>query len=140
VAISHSATTCKSHSENTHEGGAHSVDGRKLLIWSIIPFIGIFFVYNIGHFLTPLSDPPLFPSFLHGTPLFWTTIYFFVPMVFISVILLNQWFYMFPIAEGDKMFAGIFMTIIPAIAILQARERNELNFLIKAVKETGILF
>jgi len=104
--MSHSATTRKLHSENTHEGSA---DGARLLIWGIIPFVGIFLVCNIE--FTPLNTPPLL-DFLHGTPLFWTTIYFFVTMVFISITMHNQWFYMFPVT--------------------QARKRGELNFLIQA--------
>jgi Na+/H+ antiporter NhaD/arsenite permease-like protein len=51
-----------------------------------------------------------------------------------------------PIAEVAKLFAGIFMTIIPALAILKAGEQGALSALIRAVKEpwhyfwiTGIL-
>ena len=51
-----------------------------------------------------------------------------------------------PIAEVAKLFAGIFMTIIPALAILKAGEAGALSALIRAVKEpwhyfwiTGIL-
>lgn len=51
-----------------------------------------------------------------------------------------------PIAEVAKLFAGIFMTIIPALAILKAGEHGALKSLILAVKEpihyfwvTGIL-
>ncbi len=40
-----------------------------------------------------------------------------------------------PIAEVAKLFAGIFMTIIPALAILKAGEQGELSGLILAVKE-----
>ena len=52
----------------------------------------------------------------------------------------------FPIVEVAKLFAGIFMTIIPALAMLQAGVHGELKFIIQAVKEpwhyfwiTGIL-
>lgn len=41
----------------------------------------------------------------------------------------------FPILEVAYLFAGIFMTIIPALAILQAGEKGALAGLIKAVNE-----
>jgi len=41
----------------------------------------------------------------------------------------------FPIVEVAKLFAGIFMTIIPALAMLKAGEHGHLNFIIEAVKE-----
>ncbi|GAB4177286.1 MAG: sodium:proton antiporter [Calditrichia bacterium] len=41
----------------------------------------------------------------------------------------------FPIVEVAKLFAGIFMTIIPALAILKAGEHGALKWLIDAVKE-----
>ena len=51
-----------------------------------------------------------------------------------------------PIEEVAKVFAGIFMTIIPALAILKAGDKGELSGLIGAIKEplhyfwvTGIL-
>ena len=51
-----------------------------------------------------------------------------------------------PIAEVAKVFAGIFMTIIPALAILKAGENGALSGLIGAIKEplhyfwvTGVL-
>ena len=51
-----------------------------------------------------------------------------------------------PIEEVAKVFAGIFMTIIPALAILKAGENGELRGLIGAIKEplhyfwvTGVL-
>ena len=51
-----------------------------------------------------------------------------------------------PIAEVAKVFAGIFMTIIPALAILKAGENGALRGLIVAIKEplhyfwvTGVL-
>ena len=40
----------------------------------------------------------------------------------------------FPILEVAYLFAGIFMTIIPALAILKAGEHGALAFLVKAVK------
>lgn len=52
----------------------------------------------------------------------------------------------FPIQEVAYLFAGIFMTIIPALAILKAGENGALAFLIRTVREpvhyfwvTGIL-
>ncbi len=41
----------------------------------------------------------------------------------------------FPIVEVAKLFAGIFMTIIPALAILKAGEEGAFAWLIDAVKE-----
>ncbi len=40
----------------------------------------------------------------------------------------------FPIVEVAKLFAGIFMTIVPALAILKAGTDGQLGFLIAAVK------
>ena len=41
----------------------------------------------------------------------------------------------FPIVEVAKLFAGIFMTIIPALAMLKAGASGHLGFIIEAVKE-----
>ena len=41
----------------------------------------------------------------------------------------------FPIVEVAKLFAGIFVTIIPAIAILKAKEKGVLSFIINSVKD-----
>ncbi|MEJ2635467.1 MAG: sodium:proton antiporter [Calditrichia bacterium] len=41
----------------------------------------------------------------------------------------------FPIVEVAKLFAGIFMTIIPALAMLKAGEEGHLHFIIDAVKQ-----
>ncbi len=41
----------------------------------------------------------------------------------------------FPIQEVAILFAGIFMTIIPALAILKAGDKGSLSFIINAVKE-----
>ena len=46
----------------------------------------------------------------------------------------------FPIKEVGYLFAGIFMTIIPALLILRAGEHGTLGFLIKAVREPGHYF
>jgi Na+/H+ antiporter NhaD/arsenite permease-like protein len=45
-----------------------------------------------------------------------------------------------PIKEVAYLFAGIFMTIIPAIAILQAGEKGAFSFLIKAVDRPADYF
>jgi len=52
----------------------------------------IFLVANIGGSLTPLGDPPLFLGFLKGVSFFWTTKHLFLPMAFVSVILLGIFF------------------------------------------------
>ncbi len=59
---------------------------RKHKIHVVVFFI--FLVANIGGSLTPLGDPPLFLGFLKGVDFFWTTSAMFLPMVFVSVILL----------------------------------------------------
>ncbi len=41
----------------------------------------------------------------------------------------------FPILEVAKLFAGIFITIIPALAMLRAGEQGHLSFIIRAVEE-----
>lgn len=41
----------------------------------------------------------------------------------------------FPIKEVAKLFAGIFMTIVPALAMLRAGTAGNLHFIIDAVKE-----
>ena len=46
----------------------------------------------------------------------------------------------FPIVEVAWLFAGIFMTIIPALAILQAGERGAMGFLIANVQTTTHYF
>ena len=187
----------------------------------------IFLVANIGGALTPLGDPPLFLGFLHGVSFFWTTKNLFVPMVFISFILLILFFFIdnyfykketkipdaknnianieilgkvnfillllvvlavllsgfwnphiyytimgvhlelqnilrdvlllfitaisikitkenirkengftwFPIMEVAKLFAGIFITIIPAIAILKTGKSGDLGFIIDLLND-----
>ncbi len=59
---------------------------RKYKVHTVVFFI--FLVANIGGSLTPLGDPPLFLGFLKGVSFFWTTTHMFVPMVFVSVLLL----------------------------------------------------
>jgi Na+/H+ antiporter NhaD/arsenite permease-like protein len=210
---------------------------RKSKVHLVVFFI--FLVSNIGGSLTPLGDPPLFLGFLHGVPFFWTTTALFLPMLFISIILIALFFvldtFMFkreggvvpddgvsepirveglfnlvflfgivaavlmsgsfkwgdvnilgvhvywqniardvlivvmgllslqftpfkgelrqsnefswePIEEVAKVFAGIFMTIIPALNILGVGEKGALSGLIVAIQEpyhyfwiTGIL-
>ena len=46
----------------------------------------------------------------------------------------------FPIKEVAYLFAGIFMTIIPALAILKAGEQGALAFLVKAVETPAHYF
>jgi Na+/H+ antiporter NhaD/arsenite permease-like protein len=41
----------------------------------------------------------------------------------------------FPIVEVAKLFAGIFMTIVPALAMLKAGAAGQLSFIIEAVRE-----
>ncbi|WP_420550040.1 sodium:proton antiporter [Curvivirga sp.] len=52
----------------------------------------IFLVANIGGSLTPLGDPPLFLGFLKGVSFFWATQEMFLPMLFVSTILLAVFF------------------------------------------------
>jgi Na+/H+ antiporter NhaD/arsenite permease-like protein len=59
---------------------------RKNKIHIIVFFI--FLVANIGGSLTPLGDPPLFLGFLNGISFFWTTTNLFLPMLFISSLLM----------------------------------------------------
>ncbi|MBN1356888.1 sodium:proton antiporter [bacterium] len=202
---------------------------RKTVMHSVIFFI--FLVANIGGSLTPLGDPPLFLGFLHGVPFFWTTINMFMPMCFVSVILLILYFLIdlflyrkegmdapddsvkeplrvdglfnlvflcgivgavlmsgsvklstfnflgihiqlqnwlrdliiltmgllswitttkdirttngftwFPIMEVAKLFAGIFVTIVPALAILQAGEKGAMGGMIRAMSQPWHFF
>ena len=59
---------------------------RKNKIHVIVFFI--FLVANIGGSLTPLGDPPLFLGFLNGISFFWTTTNLFLPMLFVSSLLM----------------------------------------------------
>lgn len=43
----------------------------------------------------------------------------------------------FPMVEVAKLFAGIFLTIIPAIAILKAGESGALGFLVRSLSHNG---
>ena len=52
----------------------------------------IFLVANIGGSLTPLGDPPLFLGFLKGVSFFWTTKHLFLPMIYVSFILLGTFY------------------------------------------------
>ncbi len=201
---------------------------RKHKVHTVVFFI--FLVANIGGSLTPLGDPPLFLGFLKGVSFFWPTTQMFVPMLFVSSILLviyfllDNFFYRketdevkapptereplglegkvnilllagvvgsvlmsgiwhphvefnvyhvhvelqnllrdvllisiailslkltskesrklngftwFPILEVAKLFAGIFITIIPAIAILRAGTDGALSLIIEAVSVDG---
>ena len=53
----------------------------------------IFLVANIGGSLTPLGDPPLFIGFLKGIEFFWTTQHMFLPMLFVSFILMVLFYF-----------------------------------------------
>lgn len=53
-------------------------------------------------------------------------------------IRINNEFTWFPIVEVAKLFAGIFITIIPAIAILKAGPEGVLSFIIDAVSSKDI--
>ncbi len=64
---------------------------RENKIHIIIFFI--FLVANIGGSLTPLGDPPLFIGFLKGVDFFWTTKYMFLPMLFVSSILMILFYF-----------------------------------------------
>lgn len=46
----------------------------------------------------------------------------------------------FPIMEVAKLFAGIFITIIPALAMLRAGQEGQLKFIIDSVKEPAHYF
>jgi len=52
-----------------------------------------------------------------------------------KVIREGNGFTWFPIQEVAILFAGIFMTIIPALALLKAGESGPLGFIVSAVKE-----
>lgn len=67
-------------------------ENRQHKIHTVVFFI--FLVANIGGSLTPLGDPPLFLGFLMGVSFFWPTVNMFLPMVFISVILLALYYVM----------------------------------------------
>ena len=57
-----------------------------------------------------------------------------------KIIRENNEFSWFPIQEVAYLFAGIFMTIIPALAILKAGEQGAMAGLIRAVKEPAHYF
>jgi len=63
---------------------------RKFKVHTVVFFI--FLVANIGGSLTPLGDPPLFLGFLKGVDFFWTTTHMFLPMLFLTVVLLAVYF------------------------------------------------
>ena len=46
----------------------------------------------------------------------------------------------FPIQEVGYLFAGIFMTIVPALAILKAGEHGQLAFVVRAAKDEASYF
>ncbi|MGL4722385.1 MAG: sodium:proton antiporter [Desulfovibrionaceae bacterium] len=63
---------------------------RKYKVHTVVFFI--FLVANIGGSLTPLGDPPLFLGFLNGVSFFWTMEHMFLPMFFVSLLLLFIYF------------------------------------------------
>ncbi len=71
---------------------------------------------------------------------------FIILMVFLSVkttrkkIRDDNGFTWFPIAEVAYLFAGIFMTIIPALAILKAGDKGAMAALVAAVREPWHFF
>ncbi len=65
---------------------------RKYRVHTVVFFI--FLVANVGGSLTPLGDPPLFLGFLKGVDFFWTLTHLFLPMFFVSVILLGIYFFL----------------------------------------------
>tara|TARA_Y100000996_G_scaffold102204_1_gene74390 strand:- start:9361 stop:10782 length:1422 start_codon:yes stop_codon:yes gene_type:complete len=59
---------------------------RKNKVHLVVFFI--FLVSNIGGSLTPIGDPPLFLGFLRGVDFTWTLFNMYIPMIFVSLILL----------------------------------------------------
>ena len=83
-------------------------EGRKHKVHTVVFFI--FLVANIGGSLTPLGDPPLFLGFLKGVSFFWPTTHMFLPMLFVSVVLLVIYFaldsYYYRKEDGPVAAAG----------------------------------
>ena len=73
---------------------------RKYKVHSVVFFI--FLVANIGGCLTPLGDPPLFLGFLKQVPFFWTLSHLFIPMIFLSTILLALFFVIDTVLYGKE--------------------------------------
>ena len=78
---------------------------RKYRVHTVIFFI--FLVSNIGGSLTPLGDPPLFLGFLKGVDFFWTLQNMFLPMSFVSVILLAVYYLIDKALINSKGGAGM---------------------------------
>src|SRR5436190_423608 len=109
----------------------------------------IFLVANIGGALTPLGDPPLFLRFLHGVPQQRQSL---VRAAILLLMLAASWrttprrvreenqFTWEPIREVAILFAGIFATIIPVLAMLRVGEQGALAFVIRAVREPAHFF
>jgi Na+/H+ antiporter NhaD/arsenite permease-like protein len=108
---------------------------------------GLFNVF----FLLGIIGGVLFSGYVHigevtllGVHMAWQNIardLFLVSMGLLS-LKLTPWefrkgndFNWFPIMEVAKLFAGIFITIIPALAMLRAGEAGQLDFIIRAVEE-----
>ena len=112
----------------------------------------IFIVANAGGSLTPLGDPPLFLGFLKGVDFSWTVKHIFPETAFLlgSLLVLfcatavslkltpalvhkaNQ-FSWGPMQEVAKLFAGIFLTIVPVIAMLKAGVDGPFSGVVMAV-------
>ncbi|WP_085908156.1 sodium:proton antiporter [Kiloniella majae] len=67
-----------------------AMEHRKHKTHTVVFFI--FLVANIGGSLTPLGDPPLFLGFLKGVDFFWPAVHMFLPMLFLSIVLLLVYF------------------------------------------------
>lgn len=96
----------------------------------------IFLVSNLGGALSPMGDPPLFLGFLHNVP--------FLGLVSLRITPrqnreINE-FSWTPIVEVAKLFAAIFITIIPAILILKAGDKGALAGLLAAISRPSHYF
>ncbi|MHB2156269.1 sodium:proton antiporter [Calditrichota bacterium GD2] len=110
------------------------VEGAFNFIFLLGVVLGVIFsgVAHLGHFT------------VFGVHMTWQNVvrdFWIILMGLLSLKLTKQEirqgneFNWFPIKEVAYLFAGIFMTIIPALAILQAGEHGAMAGLIRAVKE-----
>ncbi len=95
---------------------------RKNKIHVIVFFI--FLVANIGGSLTPLGDPPLFLGFLNGIDFFWTTQYLFLPMIFVSIILMILFYLV------DSFYFKKELANKPAVQPLNFKIEGKFNFIL----------
>ena len=84
----------------------------------------IFLVANIGGSLTPLGDPPLFLGFLKGINFFWTTKAMFLPMLYVSLILLTLFYFIDSYYYNKETKPPLEKTDVKSIEIL-----GKINFL-----------